>query len=102
MNNNPEIDPGLQALIDGYALLEAGIQPEDLPSVLPPSPTGVEEFPFRDARGIYRSRRRKSRRRKSRRRKSSRRKSSRRRTSRKRTSRKGKSRRKSSKYIILY
>ena len=97
MNNNPEIDPGLQALIDGYALLEAGIQPEDLPSVLPPSPTGVDEFPFKDARGIYRSRRRSSRRRKSSRRRTSRRRTSRKRTSRKRISRKRTSRSKSSK-----
>lgn len=91
MDNNPEHDASLQALIDGYALLEAGIQPEDLPSVLPPSPTGVDEFPFRDARGIYRSRRRKSSRRRRSRRKSSRRKS------RRRTSRRRKSRRKLSK-----
>ena len=91
MDNNPEHDASLQALIDGYALLEAGIQPEDLPSVLPPSPTGVDEFPFKDARGIYRSRRRKSRRRTSRRR------TSRKGKFRRRTSKKGKSRRKSSK-----
>ena len=76
-------DPSLRGMMDGWDLLEAGIQPET------PSPTGVDEFPFRDARGIYR--RRKSRRRKSRRR------TSRKGKSRRRISRKGKSRRKSSK-----
>ena len=55
-------DPSLRGMMDGWDLLEAGIQPEDQPSVLPPSPTGVDKFPFKDARGIYRSRRRKSRR----------------------------------------
>lgn len=74
-------DDTLRSMMDGWDLLEAGIQPDT------PSPTGVEEFPFRDARGIYRSRKRKS----------SRRRKSRRRTSRRRISRRGKSRRKSSK-----
>lgn len=78
-------DDTLRSMMDGWDLLEAGIQPDT------PSPTGVEEFPFRDARGIYRSRKRKSRRRTSRRR------TSRKGKFRRRTSRKGKSRRKSSK-----
>ena len=82
-------DDTLRSMMDGWDLLEAGIQPDT------PSPTGVEEFPFRDARGIYRSRR-KSRRRTSRRR-TSRRRTSRRRKSRRRKSRRRKSRRKSSK-----
>lgn len=58
-------DDTLRSMMDDWDLLEAGIQPDT------PSSTGVEEFPFRDARGIYRSRKRKSRRRKSSRRKSS-------------------------------
>ena len=62
-------DDTLRSMMDGWDLLEAGIQPDT------PSPTGVDEFPFRDARGIYRSRRRTSRKGKSRRR-TSRRKSS--------------------------
>ena len=64
-------DDTLRSMMDGWDLLEAGIQPDT------PSPSGVDEFPFKDARGIYRSRRRRR----------SRRKSSRRRTSRKRKSR---------------
>ena len=62
-------DDTLRSMMDGWDLLEAGIQPDT------PSPTGVDGFPFRDARGIYRSRRRTSRKGKSRRR-TSRRKSS--------------------------
>ena len=77
-------DATLRSMMDGWDLLAAGIQPET------PSPTGVDEFPFRDARGIYRSRKGKSRRRTSRKGKS------RRRTSRRRTSKKGKSRRRTS------
>ena len=68
-------DASLRGMMDGWDLLEAGIQPET------PSPTGVDEFPF-NARGkIYKSRRRGK---------------SRRRTSRRRTSRRGKSRRRKS------
>ena len=78
-------DVTLQSMIDGWNLLAAGIQPET------PSPTGVDEFPFRDARGIYRYRKGKSRR------KTSRKGKSRRRTSKKGKSRRRKSRRKSSK-----
>tara|TARA_Y100000748_G_scaffold303941_1_gene310938 strand:- start:3764 stop:4048 length:285 start_codon:yes stop_codon:yes gene_type:complete len=71
-------DPSLRGMMDGWALLEAGIQPET------PSPTGVDEFPFNARGNIYKSRRRgksrrrrgKSRRGKSRRGKSRRRKSS--------------------------
>ena len=87
------MDDSLRALIDGYALLEAGIQPDT------PSPTGVDEFPFSDASGnIHKFRRRKSRR-KSRRGKSrrkSRRGKSRRRKSRRRIPKRSKSRRRTS------
>lgn len=78
-------DDTLRSMMDGWDLLEAGIQPDT------PSPTGVEEFPFRDARGIYRSRKRKSIR------TTSRRRTSRRKTSRRKMSRRRKTTRKSSK-----
>jgi hypothetical protein len=77
-------DATLRSMMDGWDLLAAGIQPET------PSPTGVDEFPFRDARGIYRYRKGKSRR------KTSRKGKSRIRTSKRTTSKKGKSRRRKS------